>query len=96
MTPFLASKIMQRLTLNSWTLLVLAIALIIATPILFVFSSVFTESGAIWEHLASTVLKDYIINTCWLMLLVGTGVCLTGVAREQQQHSWQLFSWYLS
>jgi iron(III) transport system permease protein len=77
--PFPASKIMQRFALNSWTLLVLAIALIIAAPILFVFSSVFTKSGAIWQHLAATVLQDYIINSCWLMLLVGTGVCLIGV-----------------
>ncbi len=77
--PFPASKIMQRFALNSWTLLVLAIALIISAPILFVFSSVFTKSGDIWQHLAATVLQDYIINSCWLMLLVGTGVCLIGV-----------------
>ena len=29
--------------------------------------------------MADTVLKDYIINSCWLMLLVGMGVCLIGV-----------------
>ncbi|MEM7761897.1 MAG: iron ABC transporter permease [Cyanobacteria bacterium P01_A01_bin.40] len=79
MTSSPASKIIQRLALNSWTIVVLVIALLIATPILFVFSSVFTKSGAIWEHLAATVLKDYLINSCLLMLLVGTGVCLIGV-----------------
>ncbi|PSB12448.1 iron ABC transporter permease [Pleurocapsa sp. CCALA 161] len=57
----------------------MAIALIIAIPILFVFSSVFTKSGAVWQHLASTVLANYIVNSCCLMLLVGTGVCLIGV-----------------
>ena len=57
----------------------MAIALIIALPILFVFSSIFTDSGAIWQHLAATVLQDYILNSCWLMLLVGTGVCIIGV-----------------
>ena len=57
----------------------MAIAGAIATPILFVFSSVFTESSAIWGHLADTVLQDYIVNSCWLMLLVGIGVCLIGV-----------------
>ncbi|MEL6578536.1 MAG: iron ABC transporter permease [Cyanobacteria bacterium J06621_12] len=57
----------------------MAIALVIALPILFVFSSVFTDSGAIWKHLVATVLQDYILNSCWLMLLVGTGVCLIGV-----------------
>ena len=72
-------KIAQGFALSSWTLLVMAIALIIALPILFVFSSVFTKSGAVWQHLAATVLPSYILNSCWLMLLVGTGVCLIGV-----------------
>ena len=72
-------KLIRRFAFSGWTLLVMAIALIIATPILFVFSSVFTKSGSIWQHLAATVLQDYIINSCWLMLLVGTGVCLIGV-----------------
>lgn len=72
-------KIAQGFALSSWTLLVMAIALIIALPILFVFSSVFTKSGAVWKHLATTVLPSYILNSCWLMLLVGTGVCLIGV-----------------
>lgn len=57
----------------------MAIALIIALPIVFVFSSIFTQSGAIWAHLAATVLQDYILNSLWLMLLVGIGVCLIGV-----------------
>ena len=65
--------------MSSWTLIVIAIAGAIAAPILFVFSSVFDESSAIWEHLADTVLQDYIVNSCWLMLLVGVGVCLIGV-----------------
>ena len=64
------TKVIRRFVLNGWTLLVMAIALIIATPIIFVFSSVFADSGAIWQHLAATVLQDYIINSCLLMLLV--------------------------
>ncbi|MBE9044869.1 iron ABC transporter permease [Pleurocapsales cyanobacterium LEGE 10410] len=57
----------------------MAIALIIATPIIFVFSSIFAESSTIWQHLAATVLQDYIVNSLLLMLIVGTGVCLIGV-----------------
>ncbi|WP_413467355.1 ABC transporter permease [Pleurocapsa sp. FMAR1] len=57
----------------------MAIALIIATPIFFIFSSIFTKSSAIWQHLANTVLKDYIVNSLLLMLVVGIGVCLIGV-----------------
>ena len=74
-----AQKIVRRFAFSSWTLLVIAIALIIALPILFVFSSIFTNSGAVWQHLAATVLQDYILNSCWLMLMVGTGVCIIGV-----------------
>ena len=59
--------------------MVMAIALIIATPIIFVFSSIFTNSGSIWRHLAATVLKDYIVNSFLLMLLVGIGVSVIGV-----------------
>lgn len=72
-------KIIRRFALRGWTFLVMAIALVIATPIFFVFSSIFTKSSSIWEHLAATVLQDYIVNSCLLMLLVGTGVCLIGV-----------------
>ena len=74
-----AIKIIRRFAFSGWTLLVMAIALIIATPILFVFSSIFTKSGNIWQHLATTVLKDYIVNSFLLMLLVGIGVCVIGV-----------------
>ena len=64
---------------NLWTIIVIAIALIIAIPIIFVFSSIFANTGDIWQHLIETVLKDYILNSCWLMLGVGIGVSLIGV-----------------
>jgi iron(III) transport system permease protein len=70
---------MERITLSGWTIIVIAIALIIATPIIFVFSSVFTKSTEIWQHLAKTVLFDYLGNSLWLMLLVGVGVSVIGV-----------------
>ena len=73
------SRVLRRLAFNGWTILVMAIALVIAMPILFVFSSIFTKSTAIWKHLAATVLQDYIINSLMLMFLVGIGVCLIGV-----------------
>ncbi|MCC0178726.1 iron ABC transporter permease [Waterburya agarophytonicola K14] len=82
MTDFISSsaiKTIKRLSLNGWTLMVMAIALIIATPIFFVFSSIFAKKGDIWQHLAATVLQDYIINSFLLMFLVGIGVCAIGV-----------------
>ena len=72
-------KIIKSFNFNFWTIAVIAIALIIATPIIFVFSSIFTDAGDIWQHLIDTVLKDYIINSCWLMVGVGIGVTLIGV-----------------
>ena len=68
-----------RLNFNLWTIAVIAIALIIATPIIFVFSSVFEKSSEIWQHLIDTVLLDYITNTFLLILGVGTGVIVIGV-----------------
>ncbi|MEB3225220.1 MAG: iron ABC transporter permease [Synechococcus sp.] len=71
---------MKRLQLNFWTPTALAIAALIALPILSVFSSILTDSGEIWQHLAETVLGRYVLNSLWLMLGVGIGVTVLGVA----------------
>ncbi len=68
-----------RLPVNGWTVLVIAIAALLSTPVLIVLSSVFSDSGDVWSHLASTVLGDYIVNSFWLMLGVGCGVLAIGV-----------------
>lgn len=62
-----------------WTLPTLAIAGLIATPVLAIFSSIFVFSGAVWNHLAATVLPRYIWNSLGLMLGVGLGVLILGV-----------------
>ncbi len=56
-----------------------AIASLIATPILVVLASVFSNQSNTWGHLASTVLPQYILNSFGLMLGVGAGVLLLGV-----------------
>ncbi len=73
------NPVLQRFFFNGWIALVIAIALLIATPIIFVFSSVFTDAGTIWQHLLDTVLIDYITNSFWLMIGVGMGVLVLGV-----------------
>ena len=75
----MANKLAKRSDFSIWTVIVIAIALIVATPIIFIFSSTFSSAGEIWQHLIDTVLKDYILNSCWLMLGVGFGVLLIGV-----------------
>jgi iron(III) transport system permease protein len=73
------SSRVKRLNFDLWTIIVVAIALIIATPIIFVFSSIFSDTSDIWQHLVNTVLRDYILNSCWLILGVGIGVLIVGV-----------------
>ncbi len=69
----------KRISLSSPVVLVLLIAGAIAIPIIFVLGSAFTDAGEVWQHLVATVLKDYIVNSLWLMLGVGVGVLLIGV-----------------
>ena len=69
----------NRISNYLWYLSVLLIALLIALPILTVMGSVFADHQEIWQHLQETVLKDYILNSLWLMLGVGIGVLVIGV-----------------
>lgn len=58
----------------------LLIALLIATPILAVFSSIFFDSEGVWQHLYETVLATYVWNTLLLGLGVGVLTLLVGTA----------------
>ena len=66
--------------LNRWSLFVLFVALLVSIPVLVVFANVFRPAGEVWQHLASTVLADYVINSLWLMIGVGVGTLSIGVA----------------
>lgn len=59
--------------------LAVGIALLLAVPILVILASVFTGSVDVWQHLAETVLSDYLINSLLLVLGVAVGVLLIGV-----------------
>ncbi|CAN1212411.1 iron ABC transporter permease [Tumidithrix helvetica PCC 7403] len=75
----LGKKVLRRSQVNLWIAVTVAIAALIATPVIAVLSQIFTNSGDVWQHLASTVLGTYITNSLWLMLGVGCGVLLLGV-----------------
>jgi iron(III) transport system permease protein len=62
-----------------WTLSVCLMAIAVAAPIVVVFSHLAKPNGALWHHLATTVLPDYIVNSLLLMIGVGIGVVLVGV-----------------
>ncbi|NET41991.1 MAG: iron ABC transporter permease [Okeania sp. SIO2B3] len=64
---------------NAWTVFVIAIAFLISAPVLFILSSIFSDTGEIWSHLASTVLPRYLLNSFILMVGVGCGVVIIGV-----------------
>ncbi|XFA72313.1 iron ABC transporter permease [Thermosynechococcaceae cyanobacterium Okahandja] len=66
--------------LKRWDALVWLIAALIAIPILVVLSQVFVNTGDTWQHLAETVLANYLLNSLWLMLGVGVGVITIGVS----------------
>jgi len=58
----------------------IVIAAIVATPVLIVFANIWLPSQGAWEHLVSTTLPGQISNTLLLMLGVGTGCVVGGVA----------------
>lgn len=73
------NKLRQTGLVGGWTFLVGIIALLISLPVLIVMGSIFSNSSEVWNHLADTVLKDYILNSLLLMLGVGCGVLVIGV-----------------
>ena len=56
-----------------------AIAFLVALPLLVVVLNLLVPRAQTWAHLASTVLPGYIWNTVVLAVLVGLGVSLVGV-----------------
>jgi iron(III) transport system permease protein len=62
-----------------WNVVTIGIALLVSIPVLTVTANLFIPSGDIWQHLASTVLPEYVKNSFWLMIGVGAGVFILGV-----------------
>lgn len=59
----------------------LLVAGLTAAPILSVWTNIFTGGTSdTWRHLYSTVLPEYVANTLWLCIGVGSGVIVVGVA----------------
>jgi iron(III) transport system permease protein len=58
----------------------LAVAAALSVPVAVVAASVFRSSNGVWAHLAATVLADYVANTLLLILGVGIGTAVGGVA----------------
>ena len=76
--PTAPSRTRRRRT-SAWTLGALAIAALIALPIVAVVAQVFRPTGGAWAHLASTVLPLYLTNSLLLVVLTVTLASMIGV-----------------
>ncbi len=62
-----------------WSAGLVAVALLLALPVLVIVAFVFVPAGDTWHHLATTVLPDYVTNSLLLMLGVAIGTLIGGV-----------------
>lgn len=62
-----------------WTVLTVAVAAVVAAPVVVVLGFLLVPAGEVWRHLADTVLVRYVANSLWLMLGVGAGTAVVGV-----------------
>ena len=60
--------------------LAVAVAVLLALPILVVLSNVFAPTQGTWTHLAQTVLPEYVRNSLLIMLGVAVGVMVGGIS----------------
>ncbi len=74
-----ASRASRSRRIDGWSVLTVAIASLIAVPVVVVLAHVLVPSGDIWAHLAETLLPTYIANSLWLMVGVGSGTLIIGV-----------------
>lgn len=63
-----------------WRLASFGVVAVVAAPIAVVASAWMQPAGEVWQHLAQTVLPGILVNTLVLMLGVGAGVFVLGVA----------------
>ncbi len=63
---------------SAWTVATVLFALLMMLPIFSVLLGSFSDTRAVWQHLITTVLFGYILNSLTLMAGVGVGVSLIG------------------
>ena len=64
---------------SGWHFATMSLAILVAMPLLAVFSGWLQFENDVWQHLTATVLDDLIINTLVLLLGVAVGVLTLGV-----------------
>jgi len=76
--PALVGRLPRARRAGLLTWLALLIAGLFVVPVVSVLINLALLSNGIWDHLASTVLPDYIANSLWLVVGVGLGVLAIG------------------
>ncbi len=69
----------SRAGLDPWRSAVVAVAVVVALPVMVVVSFTLQPAGEVWRHLAATVLADYVSNSLLLMVGVAAGTLALGV-----------------
>ena len=62
-----------------WSASIIGITTLLAIPLIVVVANIFVPAGDVWQHLAATVLQDYILNSLLLMTGVAMGSLILGV-----------------
>lgn len=62
-----------------WSASIIGITTLLAIPLIVVVANIFVPAGEVWQHLAATVLQDYILNSLLLMIGVAMGSLILGV-----------------
>lgn len=65
---------------RAWQAASLLVAGVVAAPILVLAATWFVPAGEVWRHLAHTVLPGLLANTLVMLIGVGTGVAVLGIA----------------
>ncbi len=85
---------------SGWAALTLAVATLVALPVLVVLSRIFADSHGVWAHLAETMLPVYVTNTLALMIGVGVltaacGTCAAWLVTMYRFPGRGMFEWAL-
>ena len=96
----LSSAMSWRQLANGWALGLLAIAFVVALPVLTIVTIALTPAPEVWRHLVDTVLWTYVGNTLTLGIGVGIGTFAIGTATAWLVSNFrfpgrQVFEWAL-
>jgi len=73
-------SLIRRPRFHGWSMAVFLMAALVLVPLVVVLSSLFSETDAIWQHLAQTMLAGLVWNTLRLVIGVAAGTALLGIS----------------